>query len=89
MVLVSGCPARPPGTCSGHMSTVHVGAFFFIASVIILVPDSPIWFPWRLEEKGQGWAGRLQVLSRKRRPPHGSFVLPGALSRARLRLPPS
>lgn len=38
----------PPGTCSPYISTVHVGAFFSIACEIILAPDSPMGFPWRL-----------------------------------------
>lgn len=31
-----------PRTGSGHMSTVHVGAFILMASEIILAPDSPM-----------------------------------------------
>lgn len=38
----------PPGTCFVHISTVHAGAFVLIVSEIILAPESPMWFPWRL-----------------------------------------
>lgn len=51
--LSAVCLPDPPGTCFAHISTVHKGAFVLIASEIILAPDSPMWFPWRLEEKDQ------------------------------------
>lgn len=37
----------PPGTCFPYISTMHV----LVASEIILAPDSPMGFPWRLEQK--------------------------------------
>lgn len=40
-----------PGSYFPYISTVHVGAFVLIASEIILAPDSPMGFPWRLEQK--------------------------------------
>lgn len=56
-------PAQSTGICFVHISTVHEGAFVLIVSEIILAPDSPMWFPWRLEKKNRtnweiGWRAR-------------------------------